>query len=73
MKYNFDDAIDNDTLKTATITNIYNTINRCCNAICNDKDAVASIDDFNESQTILELIASIEGLLPQNDEENEDY
>lgn len=73
MKYNFDDVIDNDALKTATITNIYNAINRCCNAICNDKNTIASVDDFNESQTVLELIASIEGLLPQNDKENEDY
>lgn len=73
MKYNFDEVIDNDALKTATITNIYNTINRCCNAICNDKNTIASVDDFNESQTVLELIASIEGLLPQNYKENEDY
>ena len=73
MKYNFDEVINNDALKTATITNIYNTINRCCNAICNDKNTIASVDDFNESQTVLELIASIEGLLPQNDKENEDY
>ena len=73
MKYNFDEVINNDALKTVTITNIYNTINRCCNAICNDKNTIASVDDFNESQTVLELIASIEGLLPQNDKENEDY